>query len=137
MICCKRVYEPAAAHDGYRVLVDGIWPRGVKKADLAHDAWLRELAPPAALRQALHHGELNYEGFRARYRETLAAHPELWWDLVARAAEGPVTLLFAARDPARNNACVLAEWLEEELDRRAEGSSPVCYAAERELGENP
>ncbi|WP_028241318.1 DUF488 domain-containing protein [Stutzerimonas azotifigens] len=131
MIQCKRAYEPAALGDGYRVLVDGLWPRGLKKTGLAHDAWRRELAPSKALRQALHRGEVDFAGFRERYRQALAAHPEHWWDLAARAAEGPVTLLYAARDEARNNARVLAEWLEEEVERRADGSSPVCYAGER------
>lgn len=135
MIRCKRAYEPAAPDDGYRVLVDGLWPRGLKKADLPHDAWLRDLAPETDLRKALHQGEVDYPAFRQRYRKALAAHPEHWWGLVDRAAKGTVTLLYAARDETHNNARVLAEWLEEELERRADSSSPVCYAGERGLGE--
>ncbi|OLU28671.1 MarR family transcriptional regulator [Pseudomonas sp. PA15(2017)] len=130
MICCKRVYEPAEDTDGYRVLVDRLWPRGVSKAGLQHHAWLREVAPSTALRRAFGHRVGAFEAFSQGYRRELAAHPEHWQGLLARAGAGSVTLLYAARDQERNNARVLQDFLEDELDRQGASSSPVCYAGE-------
>ncbi|MBM7060514.1 DUF488 family protein [Pseudomonas sp. UL073] len=130
MIQCKRVYAAVAAGDGYRVLVDRLWPRGCKKDSLHLDAWLRELAPSAALRKAFCHEAERFEEFRLHYRNELAAHPEHWWPLLDKARSGTLTLLFAAREEQLNNATVLAEFLEDELDRQQPGSSPVCYADE-------
>ncbi|MGV8843601.1 MAG: DUF488 domain-containing protein [Pseudomonas sp.] len=128
MIQCKRAYEPRADTEGYRVLVDGLWPRGVKKEHLAPDAWLRELSPSSALRKTFGHRAERFEAFRLGYRSELAAHPEYWMGLLDKARQGPLTLLFAAKDEQLNNARVLAEFLEEELERQRPGSSPVCYA---------
>ncbi|UVE18866.1 DUF488 family protein [Pseudomonas sp. LS44] len=130
MIRCKRVYAPQAADDGYRVLVDRLWPRGCKKESLRLDAWLRDLAPSAVLRKNFGHVAARFEEFRVLYRGELAAHPEHWWVLLDPARQGTLTLLFAAHDVQMNNAVVLAEFLEEELDRQQPGSSPVCYADE-------
>ncbi|AYC33820.1 DUF488 family protein [Pseudomonas cavernae] len=131
MIRCKRVYAAVAGDDGYRVLVDRLWPRGCKKESLRLDAWLRELAPSAELRKAFHHAAERFEEFRLLYRGELAAHPEHWWALLDKARSGTLTLLFAAREEQLNNARVLEEFLEEELDRQQPASSPVCYAGER------
>lgn len=130
MIQCKRVYEPAAASDGYRVLVDRLWPRGCRKEMLALDGWLRDLAPSAELRKAFCHEAERFDEFRLLYRGELAAHPEHWWGLLDKARQGTLTLLYAARDEVHNNARVLAEFLEDELERQGEASSPVCYAGE-------
>lgn len=115
MIVCKRVYQPAAADDGYRVLVDRLWPRGCRKVDLALDAWLRELAPSAALRQAFGHDPRRFAEFAAAYRGELAAHGQLCRALLDRARQGRLTLLYAARDARCNNAQVLAAFLTEQL----------------------
>lgn len=131
MICCKRAYQPCEASDGYRVLVDRLWPRALRKEALALDDWLKDLAPSPALRRSFKRGELGFDGFRDAYRTELAGHPEQWWPLLELAARGPLTLVYAARDERQNNARVLAEWLEEELARRDEPSSPTCYAGER------
>ncbi len=131
MISCKRVYGPRETSDGYRVLVDRLWPRNLRKEDLLLDDWLRELAPSTELRQAFKHEGLSFEAFREGYCKELAAHPEHWWPLLDIAMKGPLTLLYAARDEQQNNARVLAEWLEEELERRGAPSSPTCYAGER------
>lgn len=128
MIQCKRAYEPAGPDDGYRVLVDRLWPRNCRKAQLPLDEWCKELAPSSELRRAFKSGELDFETFRSRYRQELTVRPEHWWALLARAQQGRLTLVYAARDARHNNARVLAEWLEDELDRRDEGSSSVCYA---------
>ncbi len=127
MIRCKRVYDAAAADDGQRVLVDRLWPRNLRKENL-HAQWLREVAPSDDLRKALHQGEVDFAGFTQRYQRELAAHPEYWYSLLDLAGKGPLTLLYAGKDTEHNNARVLAEWLESELDRRGPCSSPVCYA---------
>lgn len=128
MIQCKRVYEAISPDDGQRVLVDRLWPRGLDKAALQLDEWLPEVAPSTPLRRQFGHDPAAFAAFRLHYRAELAAHPEHWQGLLVRTERGRLTLLFAARDPLLNNACVLAEFLEEELDRRGAPSSPVCYA---------
>ncbi|QXI40258.1 DUF488 domain-containing protein [Pseudomonas xantholysinigenes] len=127
MIRCKRVYEPIEQGDGQRVLVDRLWPRNTRK-DALHGRWLREVAPSDTLRKAFHAGELDFAGFTRRYQQELAAHPEHWYPLLDLAGKGDLTLLYAGKDTTHNNAQVLADWLETELDRRGPGSSPVCYA---------
>jgi len=127
MIRCKRVYDAVDQCDGQRVLVDRLWPRNKRKEDL-HGQWLREVAPSNALRKAFHQGEVDYIGFAQRYQQELAAHPEHWYSLLDLAAKGDLTLLYASKDIKHNNAQVLAAWLEDELERRGPGSSPVCYA---------
>ena len=132
MIACKRVYDAASAEDGQRILVDRLWPRGVRKEALVHDDWLPALAPSAALRKAFGHDPERFAEFRDAYQRELAAHPEHWWPLLEHARNGRLTLLYAAKDTLRNNAVVLAEFLEDELERQAPGSSPPCYAGELE-----
>ncbi|MCP9338541.1 DUF488 domain-containing protein [Stutzerimonas xanthomarina] len=131
MIRCKRAYEPPAPDDGHRVLVDRLWPRNRTRESLALHDWCRALAPSSELRRAFKAGKLTFETFRDDYRRELAGHPEHWWPLLGIAASGQLTLVYAARDEQQNNAQVLAEWLEEELERRDEPSSPTCYAGER------
>lgn len=130
MIQCKRVYLEAAAGDGHRVLVDRLWPRGLVKDALQLDAWLPEVAPSAALRKAFGHRPEAFEDFRSAYRQELAGHPEHWQQLLHWAADGTLTLLYAARDEQHNNARVLADFLEDELARRGPPNSPVCYQGE-------
>ncbi len=127
MIRCKRVYDAVEAEDGQRVLVDRLWPRNKRKDEL-QGQWLREVAPSDELRKAFHQGELDFSGFTQRYRQELAAHPEHWYSLLGMAGKGTLTLLYAGKDTGHNNARVLADWLEDELDRQGPGSSPVCYA---------
>jgi uncharacterized protein YeaO (DUF488 family) len=105
----KRVYEPAAPEDGWRVLVDRLWPRGLKKEAAAVDLWLKEAAPSAELRRWFAHDPARWDEFRRRYAAELAQNRAALKPLIA--AEGPLTLLFAARDPAHNNAVALARWL--------------------------
>lgn len=115
MIVCKRVYQPATADDGYRVLVDRLWPRGCSKASLPLDEWLRELAPSDGVRQAFAHEPDRFAEFRAAYRAELAEAAVHWKPLLERARAGTLTLLYAAHDERLNNARVLAEFLEEQL----------------------
>ncbi|PSS58394.1 DUF488 domain-containing protein [Pseudomonas sp. BBP2017] len=129
MIRCKRVYDPVAADDGQRLLVDRLWPRNKRKEQL-QALWLPEVAPSTALRQAFHKGEVDFAGFAERYCQELTARPEHWWPLLGMAGKGDLTLLYAGKDTGHNNALVLAQWLEDELDRQGPMSSPVCYAGE-------
>ncbi len=115
MIVCKRVYRPAVPEDGYRVLVDRLWPRGCSRETLRLDAWLRELAPSEAIRRAFAHQPERFAAFRTAYRDELAAAPVLWQPLLERACGGALTLLYAAHDETHNNARVLAEFLDEQL----------------------
>jgi uncharacterized protein YeaO (DUF488 family) len=107
----KRAYEPAADSDGYRVLIDRIWPRGISKEQARLDAWARELAPSTELRRWFGHEPAKFEEFRRRYRDELATQDEKLRELRRRAGQGTLTLVYAARDTERNDAVVLAELL--------------------------
>lgn len=111
-IAVKRVYEPAAAGDGQRVLVDRLWPRGVKKEDAHLDLWLKDVAPSDELRKWFGHDPDRWAEFRKRYREELKAKAAAIEELRALLAKGKVTLLFGAHDERHNNAVVLAEYLQ-------------------------
>ena len=109
----KRIYDPAEPDDGYRVLIDHIWPRGVSRERARLDDWARELAPSDELRKWFDHVPARFAEFRARYRNELAEQPERLDELRARAASGPLTIVYAARDREHNNAAVLSELLRE------------------------
>lgn len=114
MIRIKRIYEPPDRKDGLRVLVERLWPRGLTKERGKVDLWLREIAPSHGLRKWFAHDPAKWAGFQARYRKELEAKEELLDQLRRLEKEnGTVTLLFAARDPTRNSASVLAEVLRE------------------------
>jgi uncharacterized protein YeaO (DUF488 family) len=107
----RRIYDPAEASDGYRVLVDHVWPRGISRDRARLDQWAREIAPSDDLRKWFSHDPERFEEFRARYRDELAAHSEAIEALRERADKGRLTIVYAARDRAHNNAVVLAELL--------------------------
>ena len=107
----KRAYEPPAVGDGQRVLIDGLWPRGVSKEELQADVWLRGLAPSKALRQWFGHEPARWAGFRQRYAAELEANPEALAQLHGYLARGPVTLVYGARDEEHNNAVALRDFL--------------------------
>jgi uncharacterized protein YeaO (DUF488 family) len=110
----KRIYDPPAETDGLRILVDRLWPRGIAKEKAAIDLWLRDLAPSNALRQRFHGKPADWAAFRAAYARELAgdAAQAAVATLRTHLAEGKVTLLYAARDTAHNNAVALKAWLE-------------------------
>lgn len=116
MIQLKRVYEPAEPGDGWRVLVERLWPRGVRRADLQMDEWAKDAAPSTDLRRWFGHDPAKWERFQERYREELDANPEAWRPLIAATARGPVTLLYSSHDGEHNNAVVLRQHL---LERTA------------------
>ena len=105
----KRAYAPAEAGDGYRVLIDRLWPRGVSRERAHLDEWARELAPSTELREWFNHDPKRWDEFRTRYRRELTAHREQVAALRHRAAAEPVTLVYAARDTEHNDAVVLEE----------------------------
>jgi len=107
----KRVYEPADPQDGFRVLVDRVWPRGMKKEAVQADLWLKEAAPSTALRKWFNHDQTKWETFKRRYFGELDAKPEIVASLLEKAAKGRLTLLFSARDIESNQAVALREYL--------------------------
>lgn len=107
----KRIYDTARDADGYRVLVDRLWPRGVSKQQASLDEWLKEAAPSDELRQSFHHENIDWDEFRRRYLSELTAHRESLRELAKRGSQGRVTLLFASKDEVHNNAVVLKQYL--------------------------
>ncbi|KRE26232.1 DUF488 domain-containing protein [Agromyces sp. Soil535] len=107
----KRVYEPPAASDGYRVLVDRLWPRGISKERAGLDEWAKDAAPSPSLRTEWHHHRERFYEFAARYRDELDENPAAEALLAAGRAHERVTLLFGARDEQVNHATVLLGWL--------------------------
>lgn len=105
----KRIYELADRGDGYRILIDHVWPRGVSRESAKLDEWARELAPSDELRRWFDHVPERFDEFRSRYRDELQAQRKRLGELRRRAREGPVTIVYAARDQDHNNAVVLAE----------------------------
>jgi uncharacterized protein YeaO (DUF488 family) len=115
----KRVYEPSAASDGARYLVERLWPRGVRKADLPLDGWLKDVAPSPPLRRWFGHDPHKWAEFRRRYLAELRRHPLVLEPLLAAAREGPITLVYSARDTKHNAAVVLREHLARKVEAEA------------------
>ena len=116
----KRAYDAAAPTDGYRVLIDRLWPRGVSRARARLDAWEKDLAPSAELRQWFGHDPDRFEEFRRRYIEELRHQRPRLAALRRRAREGTLTLVYSAHDSEHNDAVVLAEVLKRGLPVRTE-----------------
>ena len=114
----KRAYHPASRSDGRRILVDGLWPRGMSKDRLRIDDWARELAPSAELRAWFGHDARKWDEFCKRYARELDAKPEEVEALRNRLRDGPVTLIYGAKDEDHNNALALKAYLER-WERRA------------------
>ncbi|HEY7790669.1 MAG TPA: DUF488 domain-containing protein [Vicinamibacterales bacterium] len=123
MLKLKRAYDPAAAGDGRRVLVERLWPRGISKDNLKLDGWLKDVAPSTGLRQWFHHDPERWTEFQRRYRRELSAHPDVWKPLVAAATAGPVTLVYSSHDTEHNNAVALRAFLTPKIRRRTTSST--------------
>ncbi len=121
MVQIKRAYAEPTPGDGYRVLVDRLWPRGVKKEALRLDLWAKELAPSPALRKWFGHAPARFRDFARRYHVELRHDParSLLADVSRRAARGTVTLVYGARDEEHNGAVVLRDAIEDALRSRA------------------
>jgi uncharacterized protein YeaO (DUF488 family) len=113
----KRAYEPAGSSDGYRVLIDRLWPRGVSRERAKLDEWERVLPPSTELREWFGHDPDRFEEFRRRYIEELRSHRPRLTELRRRARSGTLTLVFSARDTEHNDAVVLAEVLRRGLPK--------------------
>lgn len=111
----KRTYDPPARDDGHRVLVERLWPRGIKKDDLELDAWLKDIAPSTELRRWFAHQVERWDEFRRRYRAELDKNADALAPLLEAGRHGNVTLLYSAHDEQHNSAIVLREYLEEPL----------------------
>jgi uncharacterized protein YeaO (DUF488 family) len=137
-LAVKRVYAPAGAQDGTRVLVDRLWPRGVAKDEAKIDLWLKDIAPSEALRRRVHAKQASWDEFVVDYGRELTQEPGATaaQDLIARIARGPVTLIYAARDETHNNAVALKNWL---LSKGAggRGARPRAPRSARAPGKKP
>ena len=111
MIRLKRVYDPANNDDGVRLLVERLWPRGVKKTDLRLDAWLKDVAPSTELRRWFSHDPAKWTEFQQRYFAELDAQPETVEPILKASSQGHVTLLFSSHDAAHNNAVALETYI--------------------------
>ena len=111
----KRVYEDIERSDGVRFLVERLWPRGMKKAQLKLDAWLKDVAPSDSLRRWFGHDPLKWNEFQKKYRAELSDNPDAWKPILEAAKRGHVTLLYSSRDREHNNALVLKSFLEEHI----------------------
>jgi uncharacterized protein YeaO (DUF488 family) len=111
MLALKRVYDKAAPEDGVRLLVERLWPRGIKKTDLRLDDWLKDVAPSAALRRWFSHDPKKWTEFQIRYFAELDSHPEACAPIRSAARHGRVTLVYSSHDTEHNNAVALKEYL--------------------------
>jgi uncharacterized protein YeaO (DUF488 family) len=107
----KRAYELPAADDGTRILVDRLWPRGVKKEDAGIEEWIKDIAPSTALRKWFGHDPARWQEFRKRYGEEVRQHPVQLKKLRALARQGPITLVYSAHDETHNDAIALRNLL--------------------------
>jgi len=113
MLKIKRVYENVSKQDGKRYLVDGVWPRGIKKSALAHDEWYKVLAPSSELRKWFNHDPKKWEAFKKSYFKELDAHRDLLKEIKADSDGHNVTLLYSAKDEAYNQAAAIKAYVGE------------------------
>ena len=114
MIKTKRIYDPPSDKDGKRILVDRLWPRGIKKDAARIDEWLKDLAPTNELRKWFGHDPENWAEFKQKYKKELKRQAEALNRLRKDSKRGRVTLLFAAKDKEHNNAVALKEIIDQE-----------------------
>ena len=119
LITLKRAYDSVSRTDGTRFLVERLWPRGISKATLRLDAWLKEVGPSTGLRKWFSHDPDKWDEFRRRYFRELASRPEAWRPIVTAARRGRVTLVYSSHDRQHNNAVALLEFLRRKARRPA------------------
>ena len=115
MIKLKRVYDPPAATDGMRFLVERLWPRGIKKVELIFDHWLKEVAPSTDLRKWFAHDPAKWKLFQEKYHQELNANEKAWKPIIEALGRGPVTLLYSSKDTEHNSALCLKNYLSQSL----------------------
>jgi uncharacterized protein YeaO (DUF488 family) len=113
MLKVKRIYDPIAADDGKRILVDRLWPRGIKKEKAHIDEWVKEIAPSNELRKWYSHDPAKWAEFKKRYKQEIAGETERLKKIKAEARKQTVTLLFSSKELERNNAVALKEMLDQ------------------------
>ncbi len=118
MILLKRAYSAAEPADGFRVLVDRLWPRGVSRESAALDLWFKQIAPSDQLRQHFHSGELTFDEFAKQYRAELDQNPEAAHLGELLAEHERVTFVYGAKDHEHNHAIVLRDWARQEFAGR-------------------
>jgi uncharacterized protein YeaO (DUF488 family) len=123
MIQLKRVYEKPEAHDGVRFLIERLWPRGVRKADLVTDGWQKEAGPSGELRKWFSHDPEKWTEFQHRYFAELDTRPEAWAPILKAAERGRVTLLYSSHDTEHNNAVALKRYLEAKVAHTSKGAA--------------
>jgi uncharacterized protein YeaO (DUF488 family) len=112
MIALKRAYDSVSRTDGKRFLVERLWPRGVSRAKLHVDAWLKEVGPTTELRRWFSHDPTKWSEFRRRYFRELDSRPEAWQPILSAAWHGRVTLVYSSQDTEHNNAVALQQYLQ-------------------------
>lgn len=119
MLKTKRVYEDVEDKDGYRILVDKVWPRGISKEDAELDHWAKDIAPSDKIRKEFDHDEDKFDDFKENYLKELSDNEDAK-DFIKRVKEkldaGNVTLLYGAKDKEHNQAVVLKDWLKDKID---------------------
>ncbi len=115
-IWLRRAYEEPTRNDGFRVLVDRVWPRGVSKDEIQVDAWKKELAPSTELRKWFNHDPEKWEEFKRRYFRELEENEDSWKNLYEKLRDGRITLVYGSKDEEHNNALVLKQFLEEKQE---------------------
>lgn len=129
MIQLKRVYDPASSADGTRLLIERLWPRGMKKSSLRFDAWLKEVGPSTKLRRWFSHDPKKWDVFRRRYFSELSQNAKAWAPILKAARRGRVTLLFSSHDTEHNNALALKEFLDAKISSKGAPSRRIRRAA--------
>ena len=112
MINLKRAYDPANSADGTRLLIERLWPRGVKKTSLKIKNWIKDVGPSTELRKWFSHDPAKWDEFRSRYFDELKASPAAWQPIIEAARHGTVTLIYSSHDTEHNNAVALQEFLQ-------------------------
>jgi len=119
MVKIKRAYDKVAPDDGERILVDRLWPRGIKKDEAKIDEWIKEIAPSNELRKWFAHDPSKWKEFKKRYLDELKNQSNIIARLKSRAKNGNITLIFSARDTQHNNAAVLSEVIRQGQRRKS------------------
>lgn len=126
MIQLQRAYDAPGKADGTRILVERLWPRGIKKESLKLDDWRRDVGPTTELRKWFSHDPAKWEEFRRRYFAELEANREAWEPIAEAAQQGTVTLIYSSHDTEHNNAVALAEFLGKHLPKKKAAKKPAA-----------
>ena len=114
----KRAYDPISDQDGKRILIDRLWPRGLKKTDLQLYAWLKDVAPSTSLRKWFAHDPAKWTEFQKKYRAELENNPQPWTEILEISKRGTVTLMYGSREREHNHAVCLKDFLEKKLVKK-------------------